>query len=384
MRILLISLLALFSFQAHTYTIFSLEPINWSKTQEVDVFVAGYGPEMGGLFAYSAITNARYVKESSPSHRAQIIIWVKEKSMQAHRNDIQARKLHLVEINNKDLTLKEFHKILMSYPKISSLHIYSHSSAWTGVSVQSGQPRVDSETFDWKSLNSQFTLDGYVFLHGCNNGFVIAPQISEVLERPVFGSFTGTDFQEIYSDLNWYHHNSGQFPASLSKITWNELMFSTRRACWQGYCHRMKPNNHPYRGFFGRYETGLPYYKPFCRFGNNLQGQVSEDCLRGVAAGLRSWPMDPSASDRERVIDFICPVHATPDTRERCLDFLEGKSVSNIFWGKTVGCDHLGCQFTTKNSTTRSGAPIKIFDSVDQGNTPFKQDFDFFMQALSL
>jgi hypothetical protein len=384
MKILTFVFLSLLSFQAHTYSIFSLEPINWSRTQEVDVFLAGYGPEMGGLFAYSAITNARYVKEKSPAHRAQVIIWVKEKSMQAHRRDIDTRNLHLIEINDQDLTLRQFHRILMSYPKINSLHIYSHSSAWAGVSVQSGQPRVDSETFNWSALTNKFTSSGFVFLHGCNNGFVVAPKISEVLQRPVFGSFTGTDFQEIYSDKNWYHHNSGQYPSRLSKITWNDFMFSNRLPCWHGYCHRMKPNNHPYRGFWGRYETGLPYYKPFCRFGASLNGSASDACLKGVAAGLRSWPMDPTASNRERVIDFICPVHSTPDTRQNCLNFLEGKSQKRIFWGKTVGCDHLGCSFSTKNSTTRSGGATMVFDSADQGNEPFRKDYDFFMRALNL
>lgn len=371
---------------AHSYTMFSFGPINWNEVKEVDVFVAGYGPEMGGLFAYSAITSARYMKENSPSSRAQIIFWAQEKSPAAHRNDIESRRLHVLKSDSQGLTVDRLYRHLQSFPRINSLHFFSHSGAWAGITLQSGEDRLDDKTMDWRALKSKFTPNSFVFLHSCNSGFVLAPRISELIERPVFGSLTGTDFQEIYANNQWYHHNNGQFPQGMSKLVWNEILFGGRHACWMGNCHRMKPNNHAYSGAWGRYTTGLPYYRPFCRYGSNLRGQESRDCLQGVAGALRAWPVEPRMSDRERALDFICPIYPGRTSRQDCLRYLRdgNNNVGRIFWSNTLNCTLTGCDYTTSAARTRGGNPTQVFNSQDAGNAPFRADYQLFSRALAL
>lgn len=380
----LFSCLFLLSFNTYGYSIFSLERINWDRIDEVDVLVAGYGPEMGGLFMYSALTQARYLRDKSPSNRTQLILWAQEKSPQAHQRDLEQRNLIVLASNNSPLTTSLLERQLMALPSVSSLHIFSHSGAHQGISLQSGERRLDENSLNWSRLRSKFTDGAYVFLHGCNNAFITAPRISNKLQRPVFGSLTGTDFQEIYSDKRWYTHNPGQFPSGMSKLTWNDFIFNGRFPCWMGYCHRMKPDNITYRGTWGRYETGLPFYRPFCNYGQNRgDSQVSSDCLRGIANGLRSWPVNPRMSSRDRVVDFVCPKNASRSTRRACENYLAGRSNQRIYSGKTLNCTLNGCDYRMVRSTRPNGQSIQVFDGDDHGNAPFRSAYDLFMRALN-
>lgn len=383
LKLALISLVLSFSLSVQSYTIFSLEEINWNNTREVDVLIAGHGPEMGGMFAMTALTMAASLAERSPSYRAQVIFWVKESSIETHREFVESRDHNIILINDESLTLNKLEFYLLTLPMINSFHVYSHSNAWAGMILQSSGNRLNAETFDWEAVRPRFTDDSYLFFHGCSNAFTVVPEISKAIERPAFGSTTSTDFQRLYTDKNWYHHNVGQFPKDMRTLGWNDLLFNSRVPCWKGFCQRMKPNNHPYRGIWGDFETGLPFYKPFCNYGENSPTWATSDCLHGIANALRDWPADPRLSDAERVVDFLCPSNPGYGTNERCRRLLlEGREQNDIFWGKTPYCTLTGCDYWLDNSENSEGTPRRIFNSVDHGNLPFQIEFELLMIAL--
>ena len=265
----------------------------------------------------------------------------------------------------------------MQLPSISSLHIVSHNAAFQGSAIQKTTDRLGHNNFPWEKLTSKFTKDSYVFLHGCNTGFIVAPGISKKLKKPVFGSLTSTDFQEIFNNGQWYHNNSqfDQFPAGMKKLTTSGELFNQSLSCWKGYCHRMMPNVHPYRGYWGNYDIGLPYYQAFCNYG----GSVARDCKAGIAAGINATATISPKSWEDKVIDHMCPRMGDSSIFENCKAILKGASGKRVFWGNTIGCSLKECSFELQSGRNEDNKRIQNFVGTNAGNAQLVKDFKFFM-----
>lgn len=375
---LCVAFLSFFSASTHAYSVFTLKKVNWSRVKSVDVFIAGYGEEMGLQFLYGAITRAQVHDDTYPDSRAQVILWADEDGKRKDRAVLQDRGMQIMEVNSWNLRERNIVKIIEGLPVMSSLHIISHNAAVKGVAIQS-RTRLGPKDSLWQEISGRFTSDAYVFLHGCNTGYLVAPGISKVIKRPVFGSLTSTDFQEVFNDGQWYHNNSGtgQYPSRVGKKKTNDVLFASNESCWKGYCHRMMPNEHTYRGYWGDYEVGLPYYKPFCNFDTSDKSR----CMKGIAQGVRTTPTIGAKSWQDRVEDFLCPRMADASVHASCVAALQnGGDRKDFFRGKTLECSLKGCDFETYY-TRKAGVKVINFTGTDKGTKPFEAEFKLLMSA---
>ena len=71
MRTLLSIVIAIFisTFEAKAYTVAKLDQGEFRTDAVTDVFIVGYGREMGRAFLFSAIARARKIKEIYPHHQ---------------------------------------------------------------------------------------------------------------------------------------------------------------------------------------------------------------------------------------------------------------------------------------------------------------------------
>jgi hypothetical protein len=377
MKVLILLSCLLFNFNVFSYSVFTLKPVNWSHVKTVDVFIAGFGHEMGLQFLSAAITRAKIHEERYPESRAQLILWAEEWNKSRDGAVLRSRGMTILHVNSRKLKNKDIFDYLDQLTSISSLHIISHSAAFAGNAIQKSTSRLGLENFPWKKLRSKFTKDSYVYLHGCNTGFIVAPAISKVLERPVFGSLTSTDFQEIFANGNWYHNNAGvgQFPSGMGRLKNSGELYNESLSCQKGFCHRMMPNRHPYRGYWGRYEVGLPYYRPFCNYGSN----VSQACRAGIAHAIFTTPTILSRSWEDTVLDHMCPRMADPSVFDNCAAVLKGQAGNRVFIGKYLGCSLKGCNFQLARGRNRNGNVITNFVGRDEGIQQMRKDFNFFM-----
>ena len=112
--------------------------------------------------------------------------------------------------------------------------------------------RLSIKTIGIEKLKGHFSNDAYLFLHGCNTGFILAPFLSNLLNIPVAASLTSTDFQKLHSDGEFYLTAKGFSPNS----DWahrNKNSYNFETSCRYGKCLRLKPDNHPYIGYWGEY-----------------------------------------------------------------------------------------------------------------------------------
>lgn len=374
-KIMLLIFLSFFNLSSYGFSVLTLKPVDWSKVRSVDIFIAGYGEELGLQFLYSAITKARVMDEIYPDSRVQIIFWAKEKGRERDIEILEKRDLNIIAINDDLLTSEIIYKEIKRLKRISSLHILSHNAAFYGNRIQSKMTRIDGIHFPWSRLTNDFLPGSYVVLHGCNTGFVLAPQISEALQRPVLGSMTSTDFQEIFTDGSWYHNNPGQYPSSMNRMSTNRILYEEDYECWKGNCHRLMSNNHPYRGYWGEYEVGLPFFKSFCNYPLSTSRE-RETCYRGIAQALKAWPTVEGEDFESKVFDFLCPRHGKYNIFSQCVDYLRGKSEKKFFWGETLPCTLKECEFATVE-TIIEGRPHPSIGkkAPDQGMKPFRDEF---------
>ncbi|MEC7278334.1 MAG: hypothetical protein VXV96_18575 [Bdellovibrionota bacterium] len=370
-KLIVFLVLAFWAGQASAYTIFSLKPVNWSKVKSVDVFIAGYGEELGLQFLYSAITRAQKHDELYPDSRAQLILWAKEDGKKSDEGEIRRRGFSVIKTSRWKLSDKVIFNQLKRLPSIHSIHFFSHNAAFAGAAVQKSE-RIGAKNFPWDELAGKFAPGAYIFLHGCNTGFVVAPGISRITGLPVMGSLTSTDFQQLFVNDQWYHNNKGfgQYPSGLAKKKTSGPLFNESKSCWKGYCHRMMPNEHTYRGHWGYYDIGLPYYQAFCTFSNN----DGEKCGRGVADAILGTTPTINKSWEDQVMDYMCPRMADPKVYETCQKVLRGESNGKFFRGKIVKCSRSNCSAEIVN-----GRPEKQFRGKDAGNAQMVKDFEYFM-----
>jgi|GEM_PF-1770082 len=378
-RILVALTWAAICLNTYSYSVFTIKKVNWSKVKKVDVFIAGYGEEMGLQFLYGAITKAQLHDEMYGSERAQVIMWAEEWNKRKDREVLRDRGFEILEVNSRHLFNSKIEDEIQKFPAISSLHVFSHNAAWQGSAIQSYGDRMGPGTFAWGKIKAKFTKDSYVILHGCNTGFVVAPAISKIIERPVLGSLTSTDFQEIFQGDQWYHNNSWDYPSNLSKLTSNKLLFNSTQSCWKGFCHRMMPLNKPYVGYWGHYKTGLPFYKSFCNYGPK-GAENKTGCLQGIGQAVNAWATLEGTDYQTKVEDFICPRVKDPSVFQTCLKLLRTGSSPKFFRGNTSNCPIEKCEYDVVTQDA-DGGKVQGFIGTDNGNGPILKEYELLMKA---
>jgi hypothetical protein len=331
------------------------------------VFVIGYSHGMGNQFYEVALARALRYRELFPSR--QIVIFRNRET--GGKEDLRETEIAGVRIVSEDanrLTGERLIAKLRQFTRIASLEISSHSSTHIGVGLEGSDPvdRLYPGTPGIEKLRGHFDRDAYVYLHGCNGGYVFGPYLSKLWGVPAAAALTSTDFQQLHADGKWYFNNPGQYPATGGWKKSNDVSYENALSCADGKCRRLKPDNHPYNGMWGEFEGGgLPFYKFFC----NFEGGESA-CPKAMALSILGFPsVQPvSARSTEREFsavldDFFCPTDAKGAQRADCVASIEkklatGDEVYSPFKGNTLECGLTGCNVEVKCKTGSDGLPV--------------------------
>jgi hypothetical protein len=341
-------LLTAFSSVQASYVISSYKTSKIDFSKPTRVMIAGDGDALGLLFLEVAKARALRYYENNNSDQI-VLISTNDKELGAEQA-LTKWGFKIEETDSSSFDGKVFIDEVSKYKKILSIDIFSHSSAQFGIHLDGKANRISVKTKDLNLLKPNFTKDAFVYLHGCNSGFNLAPFLSEIWGIPVAGSLTSTNFQKLHSDGNFYLTEEGYSPNS----DWakeNTLSNNQTLSCPQGVCQRLKPDNTGYYGWWGQYkEGGLPFYKFFCVKNN------PEDCKRVMAQSLLSHTLIVNLKKtsslevyKQAVIDFLCPVSSKTNLRGECQAELENALLTkdltyNPFTRPQVECDFKGCK----------------------------------------
>lgn len=393
-RLSIVWLCVLFCLQAQAWTVFTLNGDRGLRS-ETDIFVIGYAGGVGSQFVATALTRAYKILEREPN-RSMIFLWANDRSAYEDRMVVQdIPGVRILESNEHGLTLNRVIQELERRRNITSLHFVGHSSALYGFGIQEGV-RFQADARRISGISRNFANGAYVFLHGCNTAFHSAPELSRIWGIPVFGSLTSTDFQQLHNNGDWYWNNRGQFPAQGGWKRSNDQSFAQTKDCRNMACHRLKPNNHPYGGGWGRYEIGLPFYKAFCNF-NQRTSRQERRCAEGVWNAFLDWPSTTNIPTRrffannsaqtfeEIVEDFLCPKLNGRTIDRDCRQVLDTYrrtrqvSTSRFFFGAQPECTMQSCSVsTTTGNSNLGGSRTTLFTGVDSGNLTLIREYQMY------
>jgi hypothetical protein len=341
-------LLCLLATQANAYLITNFKANEIDYNLPTRLLIAGDGHDLGTLFQEVAKAKALKYRELNPTY--QIVFITYEEKDYDDKQLLKNWGFNLQRSIRSSFDGDEFLEQAVKFNKLASVDFFSHSSAQHGIHLGGGTHRLDLGTKGLEALKGHFMKDAFVFLHGCNTGFYMAPFLSRKWEVPVAGSMTSTNFQKLHSDGNFYL-NESQYAPNSDWATVNNLSFLEEQKCRDGACLRLKPVNQPYVGFWGEYrDGGLPFYKFFCIKNSN------QDCERVMAKSLLSFvgakPLNTNSTFenyKKNVLDFLCPISAKRDIRRECEENLEnalvtGDETYNPFSDEMVQCNFQSCE----------------------------------------
>lgn len=326
------------------------------------VLVTGDGRDQETQF--QELANSKALKYSELYPDEQIVLLAKNESKFTSTNKNLLRSWGFIIQSDKSNTFsgEALVRELAKFSKIASIDIFSHGAAQFGLYLENSLNRLSVTTLGIDKLKGHFTEDAFIFMHGCNTGFILAPFISKILEIPVAASLTSTDFQKLHSDGDFYLTDKGFYPNS----DWarkNKISYKNESGCRYGKCLRLKPDNHPYIGYWGEYfDGGLPFYKFFC------PNVIEEKCKRVMAKSLFSFigttnlTLDSGIEDyKKALVDFLCPISAKRNIRSECEMNLENALLTkddtySPFKGVLLDCNFKNCNFDFKCSRILSAS----------------------------
>jgi hypothetical protein len=340
--------LATFSANAYFVTVFKDSKIDYTKPTRI--LVTGAGDDLGSQFQFIAKAKAVKYRDEFPNDQ---IVLVAHEETDLGNDEVILRNFgfNLIKNDKSSFNGNSFVEEVSSFTQIASIDVFSHSSAQYGAHLDGKAHRLTTNTKGIDKLKGHFMKGAYAYLHGCNTGFNLAPYLSQEWGIPVAGSMTSTNFQKLHSDGNFYQTEEGFYPNSDWQTSNKQSFLSGEVTCKEGGCLRLKPDNHPYVGYWGEYyEGGLPFYKFFCATNSD------EECKKAMAQSLLSFTavnkIDSKTSFadyKKTVIDFLCPISAKKDIRRECEENLDlalktGDETYNPFSRPLVQCDLHKCE----------------------------------------
>lgn len=321
-----------------------LQPINFSKNTHIFV-IGGEDQDQGSQFLMTATSKVRQYLNYFPDRQYLILtVNADKKFKEINQNFLQKNGFLLVEDLSFNLDTTHLIEFINRFQdkKIESLELIWHGNPLLGQALQ-GQTAVERYFNGFhpriKELKAKLSENAYMLLIGCNSGWTAAPNLSKVLDIPVAGSLTGTQFYQRNKENNTYTNSNAKI---------------STEPCKTGPCTRMLPQPSSYLGWAGDLrERGLGFYKFFCNFENPSPMQYSK-CLKAMAYSLKGFPslyqknaFKNESAFRPLVADFICGSLAK-NKYESCHKKLSSADVKNPlqyspFSGETLKCDFNGC-----------------------------------------
>ena len=331
--------------QSQAYITGLMGPNTADPNIRTHIFIVGDGGTLGTELGAAASAKAKKYRELYPKDQIYLIS-VNETGKDEDVQFLAEHEFDNLTVKSSSFRSSDVLNEMMQFNKIASVDVFSHSVAYYGVILDGSLNRLDPKKDGYEKLKGHFTDDAYAFLHGCNGGQFLAQVFSSQWEIPVAGSLTGTDFQYVFENKQFYNDDQ-RHPPGLKKETVNRISYDKNIGCYQGACLRMFPDNYAYHGMWGEFnEGGLGFYKWFCKTG------TPEHCYKTMARAVLSYvsvkPLNENSSledYKDVVLDYLCP----EDRREVCRASLEsaiatGKMEYDPFQAKSLQCDFKGCQ----------------------------------------
>lgn len=252
------------------------------------------------------------------------------------------------------------------FAKIKSFEIFSHANTSNAI-ITSSSPGI-------AELRNRFTPDAFSVLYGCNAGWNLARDLSNIWGIPVAGALTSADFERFHSWNRYFRYEDSLKPNTGDWTSQNPLAFSSPMSCSRGACIRMKPDDFPYSGMHGQYARGLPYYKFYC-MGTTSDAQCLSARAKWTLGVLSLLPLKPSSTKEEYrkvVIDAICPDRWNKTNRADCDRLLRSyentttEQTYTPFMGPMLDCDMKDCNQDAKSTSTKT----------------FVREYKYFMRAF--
>lgn len=353
------------------------------------IVVASRGNDLGYLPQLSSASRALKLVDIYPEDQVVVFIPVQSKTLPD-----EIKRMGMTQFTYKEdlLNSKQLMNELTVLKKIASFHTYGHGAIVEGIFLDAvGDKDVrwypnDSQS---KRLIGHFTDDAFATLNGCNAGHQLAPFLSKLWSIPVSGALVSTHFEVLYDDGNYYWFDEAK-KKSFSKTTGDIL--SKSRSC-HGACFRMKPDNGVYKGHYGKYTQGLPFFKMFC------DGSSEEKCLKAMARSLISqnsthiYTRDLMGREEYASLarEWLCPSGNYKSTLQlNCKRKLEEVSQASAndtleaaallytpFWGVSAQCSFNSCYSKPICVTTFQQA-----DKCAQGKPDVKESDTFVKEYL--
>ena len=331
-------------------------PADLDASARTFVVIAGNGYDgVGSLFQQAAIEAIQKIRDQEPGTQV-LLISGDDGSKSSSMSNIR-EWTHGANVRDlgKGYAAADVVSRLAKLDKISGLFFFAHNAPQSGIGLGGASDRLNFKTSGVKNLGSHFTSDAIAWIAGCNSGFNLAPEFSGSWKIPVIGSLTATNFQQLHQDGNFYENDAGLFPSDHWKSS-NDQSFSSAKPCAGEVCVRLKPDNFPYSGKWGKMNSGLGFYKFFCG------GVEDARCLSGMARFAKLWvgPTRLSENDPEQnrkfIEDFFCPQDSKGVQREACARGIEEALKSDdadyqVFGGQTLQCTLKGCEVNIKCHT---------------------------------
>lgn len=359
----LVILLAAFSSSVWAYSVWMPTGKVYNAKAITHVAVVGYSHGQGNQFVQTAAARLARYAELYPDRN---FVLYQPKSEVFALSGLTRSKLTSDELLGETLVQE-----LLTHTRIATLDFFSHSSVHQGVGLElTGVNRPDqsfyavglpnnpvvkfrSGTPGLEKLKKVLLPEAWITLNGCNAGWIQAPALSKIVERPVLAALTGTDFQRLHQDDNYYFNNEGSYPADKKWAKENTIAYDKSKACSSGACLRMKPQGGAYKGFWGNYQNigALGYYKFFCSYKD-----ADKTCYKAMGRYLMSVlstrPLSASSQRAdyvETIYDMVCPISPTKPRRADCVAALDqklktGDEVYAPYAGISADCSLTGCK----------------------------------------
>lgn len=374
--------------QGQAYLIAS-EPAQLRAGVPTDVFVAGFGNDQGTQFLKAAILGAKVSRDRFPE-RQRVIISAVSESLENERNMLSSAGFGFRKADHDDLEKSRLVAALrLLNAPVSSLQFFGHANTYNGFRLQSKSDRLDQTDAEFPEIGRVLAPNAFVVFHSCNSGWLIAPAAAKAWGRPVFGSFNAADFQEMFSDGNWYYHDSGLYPSNLTRIGTTTNITRSTQECTSLKCMRLKPVNSAYVDKFGKFGKGLGFYKVFATNSNLIPAALIHYTL--LVPSVTPISTTSSRADLIKVVkDWMCP--ATGSKKEACSQAIDSQSfvsnrTMNFFSGDAVACTNTSCYTTVKCNALKAivgAVPCKTKDLADVTSTVFSDQMKQIMTGLDL
>lgn len=332
-----------------------------SQTKITHIVVAGSGLGVDSdQFFQSALLRGKIYRELFPHH--QVIIASQPDVVKATQEEVFKRyNVRIVATEKKPFTAYQLHRLMSKFKKIASFDFYGHSSPWA---LRLGQRNASMYASpQLATLKEHFIPGAYATLNGCNAGFELAPALSELWNIPVSGALTGTMFERLQADGQWYKKPDR---TSSEAVRENITNFESPKHCYSGVCWRLKAQRYDYASYWGNFSAGgLSFAKTFCRYPN-----AKESCLKGMAMNLISQPSVNKIETRPswpayeaKIFDQLCSTAKDPNYFTNCKEGIlaamaRGDNLFNAHPGNSLECNFSGCDARVVCDKDRSGSPI--------------------------